>query len=113
VHLVNKFGIVEMKPTYFLLMWKGGEKTSFCELDIDEWVNVDQHPQEYQIFVVDGLIAKVLVATWERGLIYHHAMEIATCFIFGAYEKITVDLDKLTGEIEKGETHGLDIHPPY
>jgi len=101
------------KPTYFLLMWKGNTRTVFCELDADEWVNCEEHPQEYQIFVVDGQRAKVLVATWERGLMYHHAMETATCFVFGAYDKITIDLDNLTGQTEQGEKHGLDIHPPY
>jgi hypothetical protein len=40
-------------------------------------------------------------------------METATCFIFGAYEKITVDLKNLTGKKEDGIPHGIELHPPY
>lgn len=105
--------IMAIKPTYFLLMWKGHDVANFCELDTDEWVNVEQHPQEYQIFVVDGQAAKVFVATWERSLKWAEALKTASSFVFGAYEKITVDLDKLTGKIEAGEQHGINVHPPY
>jgi len=101
------------KPTYTLLMWKGACSPQFCELDPDEWRNVDEHPQEYQIFVVDGQTAKVLVATWEKNLTWDDALKIASSWVFGAYQKIVVDLKELLSYHEDGKPHRFSENPPY
>jgi len=101
------------KPTYTLLMWKGATSPQFCELDPDEWRNVDEHPQEYQIFVVDGQTAKVLVATWEKTLTRFDALKIAVSWVTGAYQKIEVDLKELTSSHENGIPHRFSENPPY
>jgi len=101
------------KPTYTLLMFKGPYSTQFCELDPDEWRNVDEHPQEYQIFIVDGQTAKVLVATWEKTLTRFDALKIAVSWVTGAYQKIEVDLKELTSSHENGIPHRFSETPPY
>ena len=101
------------KPTYTLLMWKGATSPQFCELDPDEWRNVDEHPQEYQIFIVDGHTAKVLVATWEKSLKWEDALKIAVSWVSGAYQKIEVNLKDLTSSHEDGIPHRFSENPPY
>lgn len=102
------------KPRYTLLMHKGASVPLFCELDRDEWAFVDSSPQRYRIFVIDGQEVCVLVATEDFTMTRADALKTASSFVFGRYEKITVDLKRLIATKEKGEPHGIDLdHPPY
>lgn len=101
-------------PRYMLLMHRGNNAMLWCELDLDEWVLVDNSPQRYQIFVIAGREVTVMVATEDFTLTRAHALKTASSFVFGRYEKITVDLKRLIATKEKGESHGIELeHPPY
>ncbi len=102
------------KPRYTLLMHRGANTPLFCELDGDEWKFVDDSPERYSIFVIDGLEVCVLVATEDKTMTRQDALKTASSFVFGRYEKITIDLKRLIATKEKGEPHGIELdHPPY
>lgn len=102
------------KSTYTLLMTKGHGQINWCELDADEWAFCDASPERYQIFVIDGLEVKILVASEDFTQTRQEALKTASSFVFGRYETIVVDLKRLIGSIEKGVDHRpKNNHPPY
>jgi len=101
------------KNTYFLLMHRTQSDIAWVELEWDEWQQIDYNPQQYQIFVVDGHSAKILIATEDKTMTRQNALKAASCFVFGHYQKITVDLNRLVATKEQGEPHGSPRHPPY
>ncbi len=101
------------KPRYTLLMHKGATTPLFCELDGDEWQFVDNSPERYSIFVIDGADVCILVATEDKTMTRQEALKCASSFVYGRYEKIEVDLKRLIATKEKGIEHRPNIHPPY
>ena len=100
------------KPTRWLLMHRGYGRVAWCELEGDEWIHVEEQPQRYQIFVVDGQTAKIIVATEDWTLKRTDAVKTASLFVFGRYQTISVDLKILDGKIEQGKPL-IENHPPH
>jgi hypothetical protein len=105
---------VTTKPTYTLLMSRGHDVITWCELDEDEWQRCYEDPQQYQIFVIEGSSVKVLVASYDKSQTQQEALKTASSFVLGRYEKIKVDLKRLIGTKEDGIDHRPGLpHPPY
>lgn len=112
VRRVERFGTVNMtNPRYTLLMHNGATCPLFVELAPDEWLHVDNQPQVYSIFVIAGKEATVLVATADKTMTRLNALNVASSFIYGKYEEITIDLKRLIASVSKGQPK--INHPPY